>query len=75
MRDHNISNATALHNKIDKDKNSFLDRKELSSFCKNDLKLNLDFTSLSILLNFFDKNKDNKISVSEFVSIMMKDDQ
>lgn len=63
-----------LHNRIDKDKNSLIDRKELSNFCKNDLKLNLDFTSMSILLNFFDKNRDNKISVSEFVGIMMKDD-
>lgn len=55
-----------LYEKIDRNNDNFLSKAELNDFLKK-IGLNVSSNEVKALLDHFDENKDNKISIKEFV--------
>lgn len=55
-----------LYEKIDRNSDNFLSKSELNDFLKK-IGLNVSSSETKALLDYFDENKDNKISIKEFV--------
>ena len=56
-----------LFEKIDADNSNMLSRKELSDFLLKEVKQSLSPNEMNQVLNYFDKSRDGKLSVKEFM--------
>jgi Ca2+-binding EF-hand superfamily protein len=56
-----------LHDLIDKDRNGNISRKEFTDFFRDKINIELAPKEISIAMNHFDKNRNDLISVDEFV--------
>jgi Ca2+-binding EF-hand superfamily protein len=61
-----------LHSKIDTTGDNNITRPEFATFLTKTAALKINPKEVSVVLNYFDQNGDNKISAKEFIDMMKR---